>query len=229
MDYLIELVMHLDRHLVDLTAAYGGWIYGLLFVIIFCETGLVVTPFLPGDSLLFAAGAVAALGSINIWVLGLLLILAAVAGDTVNYHAGYYLGPKVLRGESSRWLNRRHLDRTHRFFERYGARTIILARFVPIVRTFAPFVAGVGAMQYRRFLLYNVAGGVIWVIAFLGAGYWFGNRPVVKENFSLVILGIIVVSLLPMAVEVLRSLRSADDRVPEMAHVAPAKDESRAD
>ena len=212
MNYLIEFVMHLDQHLVDLTAAYGGWIYGILFVIIFCETGLVVTPFLPGDSLLFAAGAVAALGSINIWVLGLLLIVAAVVGDTVNYHVGYYLGPKVLRGESSRWLNRRHLERTHRFFERYGARTIILARFVPIVRTFAPFVAGVGAMHYRRFLLYNVTGGVIWVIAFLGAGYWFGNWPAVQENFTLVVLGIIVVSLLPMLFELLRNLWPAEDR-----------------
>lgn len=212
MNYLIEFVMHLDQHLVDLTAAYGGWIYGILFLIIFCETGLVVTPFLPGDSLLFAAGAVAALGSINIWVLGLLLIVAAVVGDTVNYHIGYYLGPKVLRGESSRWLNRRHLERTHRFFERYGARTIILARFVPIVRTFAPFVAGVGAMHYRRFLLYNVTGGVIWVIAFLGAGYWFGNWPAVQENFTLVVLGIIVVSLLPMLFELLRNLWRAEDR-----------------
>ena len=212
MNYLIEFVMHLDQHLVDLTAAYGGWIYGILFVIIFCETGLVVTPFLPGDSLLFAAGAVAALGSINIWVLGLLLIVAAVVGDTVNYHVGYFLGPKVLRGESSRWLNRRHLERTHRFFERYGARTIILARFVPIVRTFAPFVAGVGAMHYRRFLLYNVTGGVIWVIAFLGAGYWFGNWPAVQENFTLVVLGIIVVSLLPMLFELLRNYWPAEDR-----------------
>lgn len=212
MNYLLEFVMHLDQHLVDLTAAYGGWIYGILFVIIFCETGLIITPFLPGDSLLFAAGAVAALGSINIWVLGLLLIVAAVLGDTVNYHVGYYLGPKVLRGESSRWLNRRHLERTHRFFERYGARTIILARFVPIVRTFAPFVAGVGAMHYRRFLLYNVTGGVIWVIAFLGAGYWFGNWPAVQENFTLVVLGIIVVSLLPMLFELLRGLWTAEDR-----------------
>lgn len=208
MNQLIELFVHLDQHLAELTLAYGRWIYGLLFLIIFCETGLVVTPFLPGDSLLFAAGALAALGSFNIWLLGAMLIVAAIVGDTVNYHIGYFLGPKVLGGQSSRWLNQRHLDRTHRFFERYGARTIILARFVPIVRTFAPFVAGIGTMEYRRFLAYNVVGAVIWVAGFLGAGYWFGNVPIVKKHFSLVILGIIVVSVLPMGIEFLRAMLS---------------------
>jgi membrane-associated protein len=227
MQQLIELFVHLDQHLAELTVTYGGWIYGLLFLIIFCETGLVVTPFLPGDSLLFAAGTLAALGSFNIWLLGAMLIVAAVVGDTVNYHVGYYLGPRVIGGQSSRWLNQRHLDRTHRFFERYGARTIILARFVPIVRTFAPFVAGIGTMSYRRFLVYNVVGGVIWVTGFLGAGYWFGNVPIVKKHFSLVILGIIVVSLLPMLFEFLRAMQPQRNQDVAPAPVAsPTNDAS---
>ena len=226
---LIELFVHLDQHLAELTVSYGGWIYGLLFLIIFCETGLVVTPFLPGDSLLFAAGALAAIGSFNVWLLGALLIVAAVLGDTVNYHIGYYLGPKVLGGETSRWLNRKHLDRTHRFFERYGARTIILARFVPIVRTFAPFVAGVGTMAYRRFLLYNVVGGIIWVVGFLGAGYLFGNVPAVKEHFSLVILGIIAVSLLPMVFEFLRAMRPERSSLSPVSTVTSPADDAGSD
>lgn len=208
MNELIHFFLHLDQRLADLTANYGQWIYAILFAVVFCETGLVVTPFLPGDSLLFAAGALAAVGSLDVWMLALLLAIAAILGDTVNYHAGWYLGPKVLRGEHGRWLNRRHLDQTHRFFERYGARTIVLARFVPIVRTLAPFVAGVGSMSYGRFLCYNVVGGVIWIAIFLGAGYWFGNVPFVKDNFSVVILGIIAVSLLPIAWEFVRARRS---------------------
>lgn len=204
---MLDLILHLDRHLHDLTAEYGVWTYAILFAIVFCETGLVVTPFLPGDSLLFAAGAIASLGSLDVWIVGFLLVCAAILGDTVNYHLGMYLGPKVLRSESNWLFNRKHLDRTHAFFERYGGKTIILARFVPIVRTFAPFVAGVGAMRYRRFLAYNVVGGVIWVGGFVTAGYLFGQLPFIKKNFSLVILGIIFVSLLPMVYEYWQSRR----------------------
>ncbi len=198
---LVDVVLHLDRHLQNLTEQYGVWMYAILFAIVFCETGLVVTPFLPGDSLLFAAGALAALGSLDVWLLTLLLVVAAILGDTVNYHLGRYFGTRVLRGEHSLLFNRKHLDRTREFFEKYGAKAIILARFVPIVRTFAPFVAGVGEMQYRRFLAYNVLGGVVWVVGFVTAGYWFGNQPFVKKNFSLVILAIIFVSILPMVWE----------------------------
>ncbi|MFO0903338.1 MAG: DedA family protein [Pirellulales bacterium] len=204
---MLDLILHLDRHLHDLTAEYGVWTYAILFAIVFCETGLVVTPFLPGDSLLFAAGAIASLGSLNVWLLGLLLTVAAILGDTVNYHLGYYLGPKVLRAEKNWLFNRKHLERTHAFFERYGGKTIILARFVPIVRTFAPFVAGVGAMRYRRFLAYNILGGILWVVGFVAAGYLFGQLPFIKKNFSLVILGIIFVSVLPMIWEYLSHRR----------------------
>ena len=206
---MLDLILHLDRHLHDLTAEYGVWTYAILFAIVFCETGLVVTPFLPGDSLLFAAGAIASLGSLNVWLLGLLLTVAAILGDTVNYHLGYYLGPKVLRAEKNWLFNRKHLERTHAFFERYGGKTIILARFVPIVRTFAPFVAGVGAMRYRRFLAYNIVGGIIWVVGFVAAGYLFGQLPFIKKHFSLVILGIIFVSVLPMLWEYVSSRRAA--------------------
>ena len=202
---VIELFLKLDKHLEKLTADYGGWTYAILFAIVFCETGLVVTPFLPGDSLLFAAGAIASLGTLDIGLLLVLLTVAAVLGDTVNYHLGKYLGPKVLRGEKSWLFNRKHLDRTHEFFERYGGKTIIIARFVPIVRTFAPFVAGVGSMSYRRFLAYNVIGGVIWVVGFTLAGYWFGQWPAVKRNFGLVIIGIIVISVLPAVFEFFRA------------------------
>ncbi len=205
MNELVHAFLHVDQQLAELTASYGGWIYAVLFIIVFCETGLVVTPFLPGDSLLFAAGTLAAVGSLDVWVLAALLITAAILGDTANYHIGKYLGPQVLRREKSRWLNPQHLARTHRFFEKYGPRTIILARFVPIVRTFAPFLAGVGTMAYSQFILYNVLGGVIWVVAFLGAGYWFGNVPVVREHFTLVVLAIIVISVLPLLVEFIRA------------------------
>jgi len=204
-----ELLFHLDRHLAQLTESYGTWTSAILFIVVCSETGLVVTPFLPGDSLLFAAGAICSLGSLNIGTLWLLLVIAAVAGDTVNYQIGHFLGPKVLRGDRSWLFNKKHLDRTHAFFERYGGKTIIIARFVPIVRTFAPFVAGVGAMTYRRFLVYNVVGGVAWVTGFLLAGYWFGNIPWVKSNFSAVILVIIFLSVLPMVVEYFRHAREA--------------------
>ncbi|MEO6068494.1 MAG: DedA family protein [Gemmatimonadales bacterium] len=203
---LIDLFLHLDRHLTELVAQYGMWTYGILFLIVFAETGFVLTPFLPGDSLLFAAGAIAALGPLDPWFLGSLLIAAAILGDTVNYLVGKWVGPKAFSGEV-KWLRKDYMDRTHAFFEKHGGKTIILARFVPIVRTFAPFVAGVGTMSYRRFLAYNVIGAVLWVSLFVGAGYFFGNLPQVKKNFSLVILAIIVLSTLPIVAEFVKEWR----------------------
>jgi membrane-associated protein len=199
----VEVFLHLDKHLNEWAGQLGGWLYLVLFLIVFCETGLVVTPFLPGDSLLFAVGALAAgEGSpIDLKLTALLLSVAAILGDAVNYAIGYRLGPKVFRSESSRLFNKQHLARTQRFYERYGGKTIILARFIPIVRTFAPFVAGIGKMRYHRFALYNVAGGIAWVLIFLLAGYFFGEIPVVKRNFPYVIIAIIVISMLPMAIE----------------------------
>jgi membrane-associated protein len=199
----VDLFLHLDDHLFDIVSQYGFWTYLLIFVIIFCETGLVVTPFLPGDSLLFAAGAIAATGAINIWVLAGLLIVAAILGDTANYWIGQYIGPRAFSG-SVPFLKKEYLDRTHAFFERYGGKTIIIARFVPIVRTFAPFVAGVGSMTYARFLSYNVIGGVLWVVLFLFGGFFFGNLPIVKENFSIVVIAIILISVLPAVYEFVR-------------------------
>lgn len=196
----VDFFLHLDKHLAEIISDYGTWTYGILFLIVFCETGLVVLPLLPGDSLLFAAGTFAALGDLNPWLLAGLLMLAAILGDTVNYWIGNRIGPRAFSGEI-RFLKRDYLDRTRAFYARHGGKTIILARFVPIVRTFAPFVAGVGEMDYPRFLAYNVVGGVTWVGLFVGAGYWFGNIPVVKERFSLVIMAIILVSVLPIAIE----------------------------
>jgi membrane-associated protein len=195
---LIQFVLKFDEHLDRLAGDYGAWTYAIVFAIIFCETGLVVTPILPGDSLLFAVGAFCARPNqpLNIVTATLLLTLAAVLGDTVNYHLGKLLGPKVLSGKLH-WLNQKHLDRTHRFFEKYGGKTIIIARFVPIVRTFAPFVAGVGTMSYGKFLAYNVIGGIAWVVGCLQAGFWLGNIPVIREHFELVVLIIVAVSLLP--------------------------------
>lgn len=201
---LIDFVIHIDVHLHDIILAYGVWTYLILFVIIFCETGLVVTPVLPGDSLLFAAGAFAAKGSLDPFWLLVLLSLAAIAGDTVNYWVGHYVGPKIFSSEKVRFLNKDHLERTHRFYERYGGKTIIIARFVPIIRTFAPFVAGIGSMTYWRFIAYNVFGGIGWIVICVFAGYYFGNLPVVKNNFTLVIFAIILVSILPAVVEFLR-------------------------
>jgi membrane-associated protein len=198
---LIDIFLHLDKHLSSVIQSYGSVTYFILFCIIFLETGLVVTPFLPGDSLLFAAGAFAALGALDLPMLLALLIVAAVAGDTINYWIGKYLGPKIFHTEHSRFLNRRHLARTHEFYEKYGGKTIIIARFVPIIRTFAPFVAGIGAMSYRRFLLYNIVGGSAWIMICLTSGYYFGNLTFVKQNFSLVILMIIFISILPALVE----------------------------
>lgn len=208
---VIDLFLHLDKHLAELTSTYGTWTYLILFVVIFCETGLVVTPFLPGDSLLFAAGAIAANSDsgLNVFGLFLLLTVAAIVGDSANYQLGRYLGPKVLNNLDSRVFKKEYLDRTHRFFEKYGGRTIIIARFVPIVRTFAPFVAGVGAMTYGKFLLYNIVGGMAWVVVFVYAGYFFGNMEIVKQNFTLVILAIIVLSVLPMVIEYIRAKRDS--------------------
>jgi membrane-associated protein len=207
---VIDLFLHLDVHLEQFVKHYGPWVYGLLFAIIFAETGLVVTPFLPGDSLLFAAGALAATGALDVRLLVLLLVAAAVLGNTVNYSIGRTLGPRVFRAEDSsglmhRLLNREYLDRAHAFFERHGGKAIVLTRFVPIIRTFVPFVAGAGAMRYATFALYNLAGGALWVGACVGAGYAFGNVPVIKENFTLVALGIVAVSLLPVLVEWLKN------------------------
>lgn len=205
-EYLVDLFLHLDRHLGEIIRDYGTWTYLILWVIIFCETGLVVTPFLPGDSLLFAAGVFAEKGSLNPHMLFLVLSLAAILGDTVNYWIGAWVGPRAFSGEI-RFLKKEYLDRTHRFYEKYGGKTIILARFVPIVRTFAPFVAGIGAMSYGRFIVYNVVGGVAWVAMFVYGGYFFGTRPFVQRNFSLVIVAIVLISVMPMVVEYLRSRR----------------------
>jgi membrane-associated protein len=204
---MIDFLFHFDKHLLDFVAIYGAWVYGLLFVIIFAETGFVVTPFLPGDSLLFAVGTFAALGALDLALAVVLLSVAAVLGDSVNYAIGARLGPRVFRDEGVRFLNRRHLERTHEFYERHGAKTIVIARFVPIVRTFAPFVAGIGQMRYARFLFYNVAGGVGWIVILVTGGYLFGNIPVVRRNFSLVIFAIIVLSILPALIEVARQRR----------------------
>ncbi len=202
--YLLDILLHLDRHLGEIIRDFGVWTYLILFVIVFCETGLVVTPILPGDSLLFAVGTFAALGALDLAVSLIMLSVAAVAGDSINYAIGYRVGPSVFRGERSRWLNREYLNRTHRFYERHGSKTIVIARFVPIVRTFAPFVAGIGRMTYSRFLTYNVAGGIAWIAIFVLGGYFFGNIPVVKRNFTVVIFAIIVISVLPALIEILR-------------------------
>jgi len=200
----IDLVVHLDDHLQALVATYGAWIYLILFLIVFCETGLVVTPFLPGDSLLFVAGAIAAAGGMNIHLLVVLLIIAAILGDAVNYSIGHYIGPRVLKDRNSRWLNPKHLDRAHAFYEHHGGKTIIIARFVPIVRTYAPFIAGAASMPYPRFALYNVTGAVVWVVSLGYAGYFFGNIPLIKDNLTVVIITIIILSILPGVFEYLR-------------------------
>lgn len=205
---LVDFVLHIDRHLSEIIRAYGLWTYVILFVIIFCETGLVATPFLPGDSLLFAAGTFAALHALDLMWLLLLLCVAAVAGDTVNYAIGHYLGPKVFHYEKSRVFKKEYLDRTHQFYERYGGKTIIIARFIPIIRTFAPFVAGIGSMTYMKFMSYNVVGGIGWVLICVLAGYFFGNLPIVRQNFSLVILVIIIISILPGVIEFVRHHRN---------------------
>jgi len=201
---LIEILLHLDKHLDLVIRNYGLWTYGILFLIIFLETGLVVTPFLPGDSLLFAGGTFAALGSLDVKLLVIFLSIAAVAGDTANYWIGHAAGPKVFTKEKSRLFNKEYLLRTHQFYEKYGGKTIIIARFIPIIRTFAPFVAGVGSMTYGRFITYNITGGVGWVLILVLIGYFFGNIPFIKHNFSIAIFSIIFLSILPGIIEFLR-------------------------
>jgi membrane-associated protein len=205
---IIDFFLHLDKYLNLIIQQFGIWTYVILFLVIFCETGLVVTPFLPGDSLLFAADAMAGAGiTLDVTKLFLVLSIAAVAGNTVNYQIGHAVGPKVLRKDDVRFLKREYLDRTHRFYEKYGGRTLIIARFVPIIRTFAPFLAGVGRMTYLRFSAYNVVGSVAWISSFIYGGYFFGNIPAVRQHFTFVILGIIIVSLVPTAVEFMRHRR----------------------
>lgn len=213
MNELIDLFLHVDEHLAEFVQTHGRVVYGLLFAIIFAETGLVVTPFLPGDSLLFAAGAIAGTGMLDVRLLMVLLFVASVLGDAVNYSVGRYIGPRVFRpegrrGRLERLLNPRHLERTHEFFEKHGGKAVVLARFVPIVRTFIPFVAGAGSMTYSTFAFYNVIGGALWVLICVGAGYMFGAIPIVKENFELVVVGIVAVSVLPMVIEILRQWQS---------------------
>jgi len=207
--HFFGIFVHLDSYLELIIRDYGLWTYLILFLIIFCETGFVVTPFLPGDSLLFATGALAATTSLSVGWLLVLLSVAAIAGDTVNYWIGHRIGPRVFHGSGSRFLNREHLDRTHKFYEKHGGKTIIIARFMPIIRTFAPFVAGVGSMNYARFIKYNVVGGLAWIWIFIVGGFLFGNIPVVKRNFTLVIMVIIVISVLPGIVEFIRHRRAS--------------------
>lgn len=206
---LIDFILHIDQHLVHLSAQYGPWIYAILFVVIFCETGLVVTPFLPGDSLLFAAGGIAAIGGMNIHVMVLLLLAAAILGDAANFMIGKYFGQKLFANPDSKIFRRSYFEKTHAFYEKHGGKTIIIARFVPIVRTFAPFVAGMGDMHYGTFIRYNIIGAVLWVLLFSYAGYFFANIPVVKNNLGLVMAAIIVISILPAVVEVIRAKLNA--------------------
>ncbi len=204
--YLIDLFLHFDKHLNEAIIHYGALTYVILFLIIFAETGLVVTPFLPGDSLIFAAGTFAAIGSFEVNLLFVILTAAAILGDTANYWIGHYIGPKVFHKES-KYIKKEYLERTHQFYEKYGGKTIIIARFVPIIRTFAPFVAGVGSMTYSKFVLYNITGGVLWVALFTYTGYFFGNIPFIKNNFSFVIIAIIIISVLPGVIEYFRHRR----------------------
>jgi membrane-associated protein len=210
--WLIDLLLHADQHLLDFVTAYGTWVYAILFGIVFAETGVVVTPFLPGDSLLFAAGALGASGALSTPLTAVLLMAAAIMGDAVNYTVGRYIGPRIISGAdrsplSHKLLNQQHVDRAHEFFEKYGGKAVVLGRFVPIVRTFVPFVAGAAGMNYGTFGFYNITGAIAWVTLCMGAGWMFGNVPIVKDNFSLVTIGIVFVSLLPMMVEYLRHRR----------------------
>jgi len=209
--FVIDFILHIDVHLTELVANYGVWVYAILFLILFCETGLVVTPFLPGDSLLFVAGALASLetNDINVHLMVVLMLIAAILGDAVNYTIGRLFGDRLFSNPDSKIFRRSYLDKTHTFYEKHGGKTIILARFVPIVRTFAPFVAGMGHMSYRQFALYNVTGALLWVLSFTYAGYFFGTIPMIQENLKLLIVGIIVVSILPGVIEIIRHRRAA--------------------
>ncbi len=212
--FLIDFVLHMDVHLNEIISNYGVWTYGILFFVIFMETGFVVTPFLPGDSLLFAAGTFAALGSLNPLYLFLLLTVAAILGDTVNYSIGHYIGPRAFSGEI-KFLKQEHLDKTQGFYEKHGGKTIILARFIPIIRTFAPFVAGVGMMKYKKFILYTVVGGIVWVAIFTFLGYFFGNIEFVRKNFELVIFAIIFISFIPPVLEVIKARKESKEAAAE--------------
>jgi membrane-associated protein len=217
---ILDFFLHLDDKLEEIIKNYGFWTYLILFLIIFAETGLVITPFLPGDSLLFAAGTFAAGRGLNVWLLFVLLSVAAIIGDTVNYWLGHYVGPRVFYKDDVRFLNKKYLERTHAFYEKYGGKTIIIARFIPIIRTFAPFVAGIGSMTYWRFITYNVVGGILWVGICVFAGYFFGNIPIVKNNFSIVIIVIVLISVLPVIVEFIRHRMSrAKAAAPENAPI----------
>lgn len=209
---LIDFILHFDKHLAEIVQNYGNWVYGILFAIVFAETGLVITPFLPGDALLFATGALAGAGILDPWLAAILLVIAAILGDAVNYAVGKYIGPKAFTATDSsslfhRLLNRDHLRRAHEFFERYGGKAVVLGRFVPIVRTFVPFVAGAGSMSYATFAFYNVTGAILWVGVCLGAGFVFGGIPIVRDNFTLITLGIVLVSVLPVLIELVRHWR----------------------
>jgi membrane-associated protein len=208
-NFFIDFILHLDKHLLQLTTDYGVWVYGILFLIIFCETGLVITPFLPGDSLLFIAGTIAGAGLLDPLLLMVILIIAAILGDTVNYFIGRKMGPAVFKRPDARFLKQEYLHKTHQFYEKHGGKTIIIARFIPIIRTFAPFVAGVGAMQYSRFIAYNVIGGIVWVVLFIMAGYFFGDLPWVKQNLTLVVFIIIILSIMPGVIEIIRHKRAS--------------------
>ena len=201
---IVDFILHVDVHLQELMNNYGLWVYGILFLIIFSETGLVVTPFLPGDSLLFAAGALTVGSAMDVNVLALLLIVAAVLGNITNYTIGHFFGAKLFNNPHSKIFRRDYLDKTHAFFDKHGGKTIIITRFLPIVRTFAPFVAGMGAMTYKRFMAFNIVGGILWVCSFVYAGYLFGNMPIVRQNFTLLVMGIIVFSILPIVIETVR-------------------------
>ena len=201
---IVDFILHVDVHLQELMNNYGLWVYGILFLIIFSETGLVVTPFLPGDSLLFAAGALTVGSAMDVNVLALLLIVAAVLGNITNYTIGHFFGAKLFNNPDSKIFRRDYLDKTHLFFDKHGGKTIIITRFLPIVRTFAPFVAGMGAMTYKRFMAFNLVGGVLWVCSFIYAGYLFGNMPIIRKNFTMLVMGIIVFSILPIIIETVR-------------------------
>jgi membrane-associated protein len=202
--HLVSFILHIDIHLKELCTDYGTWVYLILFIIIFCETGLVVTPLLPGDSLLFAVGSMAAIGALDVWLSVLLISGAAILGDTVNYSIGHFVGPKVFHDDRARFLNKEYLRRTHAFYEKHGGKTIVIARFLPIIRTFAPFVAGIGSMTYPRFLFYNIFGGALWTLTFIFAGYWFGSIPFIKNHFSMVIMALVIIPGIPALVEFIR-------------------------
>jgi membrane-associated protein len=220
-NYFIDLFLHIDEHLAEIINQYGVWTYAILFLIIFLETGVVITPFLPGDSLLFAAGALAATtDALNVYVLFVLLSTAAILGDSVNYAIGHYIGPRAFSG-NIHFLKKEHLERTHQFYEKHGGKTIILARFIPIIRTFAPFVAGIGAMTYSHFIFYNVVGALLWCGIFIFGGYLFGNLPIVQENFGLVVIGIIIVSVLPVVFEFIQNYRRKQQMGREQAPLEP--------